>query len=177
MGVRGPVNRKPPNEVCFFGDVAVMSIHRRSGDTIYCQFDTTDYALVKSRRWCVFRGRHTMYVRSTEPRIFMHELITGEKRIDHKDGDGTNNRRSNLRTATLEQNGQNMRKRSDNSSGYKGVDQHQGRWRARIKVLGREVSLGGFDNPIAAAAAYDAAATKHFGEFAKLNFPSKGLSV
>jgi hypothetical protein len=92
-------------------------------------------------------------------------------RIDHRDGDPTNNRLSNLRPASASQNGANA---GAKTSGYKGVWWTAGRWRAGIKVKRKAIHLGYFDTPEAAAQAYDEAALRHFGEFAKLNFPPKG---
>ena len=64
--------------------------------------------------------------------------------IDHINGDGTDNRLSNLREATTETNGQNQSKHVDNRSGFCGVGLHQGKWRARIVVSQTEIDLGYF---------------------------------
>jgi hypothetical protein len=89
--------------------------------------------------------------------------------IDHRDGDGLNNRWLNLRQATDVQNCQNRRVRVDNALGVKGVylDRESGRYRAQIQVAGRKVHLGRFDTPDQAGRAYARAARKHFGEFAR----------
>jgi hypothetical protein len=99
--------------------------------------------------------------------------MTGEwpaQEIDHINGDPSDNRITNLRPATSSQNKTNSRRRSDNNSGYKGVsfDRSRQKWQARISVAGRSARrLGRFDCPVAAHAAYVAAAEKHFGEFAR----------
>ena len=104
----------------------------------------------------------------------MHRVIAGHALVDHINGDGLDNRRSNLRPATVTQNNRNARRRKDNRSGFKGVTrQASGLWRARITVDGLQIRLGTFDAPEDAARAYDAAAIHHFGEFARLNFPTK----
>lgn len=80
--------------------------------------------------------------------------------IDHKDGDPSNNRLDNLRDATPRINAENRRKpRRDNGSGYQGVSWHsqQRKWQARITCNGRARSLGVFETPTAAYAAYIAA--------------------
>lgn len=89
--------------------------------------------------------------------------------VDHINGVRTDNRWCNLRAATRSQNLQNMGRRRDNLSGVKGVgyDRAKRRWRAQIKVDGRNLHVGRFDTKEEAAAAYAAAAEKYFGEFAR----------
>lgn len=101
----------------------------------------------------------------------MHVLITGLTHLDHRNGNGLDNQRANLRPATHGQNAANDRLRADSMSGFKGVSRSGRRWRARIVPGGREIYLGLFDTPEAAARAYDAAALELFGEFARINYP------
>jgi AP2 domain/HNH endonuclease len=93
----------------------------------------------------------------------------GRPMIDHRDGDATNNRWSNLRRASASQNGANRGRSRQNSSGYKGVSlcRRSGRWEAYITKKRRRMHLGTFDTPEAAHDAYVAAARKLFGEFAR----------
>lgn len=111
----------------------------------------------------------------------LHRVIMGRilnkkleryEQVDHKDLNTLNNCRSNLRLATPLQNSHNRGKRKDNRSGYKGVgwrsDKQQ--FQSRIRVNGKLLHLGYFDDPIPAARIYDMAAIKHFGEFASVNF-------
>lgn len=109
----------------------------------------------------------------TRGTLRLHTFLTGWPLVDHVNGDGLDNRHSNLRPATDAQNRQNRRRQANNSSGYKGVDwfKRQGRWRARIKAAGTWYFLGYHDNAEEAARAYDAAALELHGEFARLNFP------
>jgi hypothetical protein len=95
--------------------------------------------------------------------------------VDHRDGNGLNNRRrSNLRVCSHSQNGANQKKHKNNTSGFKGVvlykDNRSRPWCARIKVEGRHIYLGYFATPDEAAKAYDAAAIRLHGEFARTNF-------
>lgn len=94
--------------------------------------------------------------------------------IDHINGNPSDNRLSNLREATPKQNMRNSFKKSKCTSQYLGVSWHKrtSTWRATIWVKGRHTHLGHFQNEKAAALAYDAAAVKHFREFANPNFPS-----
>lgn len=90
--------------------------------------------------------------------------------IDHIDGNRTNNKFENLREVTHTQNMQNRKMSKKNKSGFKGVtwDKSKCRWRAQIKVGGCFVLLGTFKKAELAADAYKAAATEHFGEYARI---------
>jgi hypothetical protein len=107
----------------------------------------------------------------------LHRLIMGfgpsDPRVDHIDGDGLNNRRSNLREATQGQNNANQRPQVGKSSRYKGVSWFKPAkmWRAYIKVGGVISWLGYFHDEKEAAKAYDEAAVEAWGEFARPNFP------
>jgi hypothetical protein len=100
-------------------------------------------------------------------RMLNRPLVRNEQ-VDHIDGDGLNNCRGNLRLANHAQNGWNTEKRQ---GVYKGVRFHKlaNRWDARICVNRKKMYLGLFDTPEDAAIAYNHAAQKHFGEFARFN--------
>lgn len=89
--------------------------------------------------------------------------------IDHVNGNKTDNRLCNLRLASVQQNIQNAKLSSHNRSGYKGVSKRRGKWRAVIKVDGRQRFIGHYDCPIKAARAYDTAAAEYYGEYARTN--------
>jgi len=106
---------------------------------------------------------------------FLHREIMNDPEgffVDHRNGNGLDNRRDNLRLATRSQNSANKRKRKNTSSRFIGVhlDKPSGRWYATIKKNEKRHWIGSFVNEIDAAHAYDAAAIKYHGEFAKLNF-------
>ena len=98
-------------------------------------------------------------------RMIGRKLKKGEV-VDHINHDSLDNRRSNLRVATVQQNAQNMRVRSDNTSGYKGVYKSNEKYIAQIWIDGSHNYLGYFDTPELAHKAYCDAANEHFGEFA-----------
>lgn len=144
--------------------------------------DDEDYDFLIQWKWCALKGTSSYYaVRSrslkegTKKFIFMHRSIMNSPeglQVDHKDHDGLNNQRSNLRNCTRSQNHQN--KRPQGVSKYLGVSKHGDRgWRAKIKYNGRYVELGHYKSEELAARIYDREAKIHFGEFANLNFPNK----
>jgi hypothetical protein len=105
----------------------------------------------------------------------LHQFITDWSYVDHENGNGLDNQRSNLRQSTAAQNSHNRRTRIDSTSGFKGVFKQAGcmskPWRAQIALSGKKKHLGMYATPEEAARAYDAAAAELFGEFARLNFP------
>lgn len=103
-------------------------------------------------------------------RVLDRELLRSEF-VDHIDTNPLNNMRENLRLATRVQNGQNREMQRNNTSGYKGVswDKYNRRWMAQIRANGVSMSLGSFKDPLKAARAYNEAALKYHGEFARLN--------
>jgi hypothetical protein len=105
---------------------------------------------------------------------FLLGLTDPKIAVDHKDHNGLNNKKDNIRP-TADQNQRNQRKGALNTSGYKGVVKSRNKWRAVIRhEKGKRLSLGAFSSKLEAARAYDLAAIKYHGEFANLNFPEGG---
>jgi hypothetical protein len=136
-----------------------------------------DAGLLQKCKWHATRGKaRVVYVARSSNKghshLTLHREILGEaagEHTDHKDHDGTNNRRSNLRPASRSQNLSNGRY-ARGTSGFRGVIAGRtGRWSARVA----NQHVGTFATPEAAARAYDAAAIELFGEFATTNFPGK----
>lgn len=108
--------------------------------------------------------------------IYMHAVVAGTPKgmyTDHIDHNGLHNYPDNLRVATPSQNQMNKGIGKNNTSGFKGVSQHRRKWQAQIQIDGRLEYLGTFPSPALAAVAYDEAATRLFGEYAVLNFPTE----
>jgi hypothetical protein len=101
----------------------------------------------------------------------LNRVLSEYEIVDHKDGDSLNNRRSNLRLATSAQNAQNSSRHFSNKSGYKGVSFDKGRncWRSEIMADRVTHRLGRFHTAEDAAIAYNHAALKFHGEFARFN--------
>ncbi len=138
--------------------------------------DDVDYTRISAYKWCVSNsGKHLYAIRRMGRKgrpIRMQNIILGcEGIVDHINGNGLDNQKANLRPVTKAQNNANKRKRGGTSSQYIGVCWRQSnqRWIAQLKSR----YLGQFDKEVTAAAVYDLAATKYFGEYARRNFPLK----
>lgn len=149
---------------------------------LFVQVDDADFEWLSQWKWQASSGKTNIYAQrgicgeNGKPKtITMHRLILGltDKNVwcDHKDGDGLNNQRENLRQCTRSENNRNHRSRSGLSSRFTGVyfNLKSRKWRANIGFLGGQKYLGSFESEDCAAAAYNFAAKNIFGEFARLN--------
>lgn len=138
------------------------------------RIDDADRAFTDGRKWhAVARPyKRTVYARAkiNGRNVNLHNLLCPDwEEVDHADGDGLNNCRSNLRDGAAFRNNANMRMRSTNTSGYKGVHRAGGAWLATVTLDRKQMRLGTFNSPEEAAYAYDQAAVSLFGEYAKTN--------
>jgi hypothetical protein len=150
--------------------------------------DFEDYAYLQQWKWHVEISRTTKYAvrrarvkESAGSRIFrMHRVILGLstglddcREVDHINGNGLDNRKTNLRVCATEDNRHNRKLDWRNTSGLKGVtwSNEHNKWLSRISVGGERYFLGYFCDKIQAAYAYDIKARELHGEFARLNFP------
>lgn len=145
----------------------------------FAQVDDEDYEKVSKFRWCAEKLGHVFYAKrwvtidGKAVGIRMHRLIVSLERgdsrlVDHKDGNGLNNQKSNLRICTKAQNQFNMRRNSRNTSGYRGVSRGKkpGTWCARIRSSGKYLYLGSYHSKEDAYVAYCKAAKELRGEYA-----------
>ena len=138
--------------------------------------DDDTYLWASKFNWCVnFMSGGYYVIRSVgRTHIRLHREIIGAKKgeiVDHINGNTLDNRKENLRICTHKNNMQNQKTPKNNKSEYKGVYwvKENKNWRARIQVNGKKVSLGCYKNKEDAAKAYNEAAIKYFGEFARIN--------
>lgn len=146
--------------------------------------DAEDYDRVSAFRWHATRNsrNHRWYAarnvreNGNRSKVKMHRFIMdapAHLQVDHRNDDGLDNRRNNLRLATQSQNQRNQRAIGGrNKTGFKGVSQRKNGYIARIHVDNKPRQAGGlWATPEQAARAYDKKAKELHGEFARLNFP------
>ena len=152
---------------------------------LFCTIDAIDLDKVKGIQWYANgHSRETAYAVGHSYRdgkrikIRMHQLIAPSEPghvVDHINGNRMDNRRENLREATSRENSQNRKAERFSVSKFKGVFFAQDKprskpWYAEIRENGRRHFLGCFETEESAAHAYDDAAKKMHGQFARLNF-------
>ena len=142
-----------------------------------------DYAFLTQWKWHFDNGYAVRNSKKSDrfikrKRIHMHRVILSRKLghsdfqyTDHKNQNGLDNRRGNLRPASCLQNQRNSKAQRGRSSKFKGVcwRKDSKKWQAKIKFEGHLKHLGLFTDEIEAAKAYNKAALEYFGEFAHLN--------
>lgn len=163
-------------EIRVEGGVAFIPLSRG----LEAMIDASDVDLVAGVSWHAstkppFYATRLDRIDKTDKRkvTFMHRVIIGAPpgvMVDHANGNGLDNRRSNLRLCSHAQNQRN--RRAANALGIKGVYPNRSKYAARISVNGKAINLGTFSTPGEAAAAYAAAAILHFGEFARHDQPT-----
>lgn len=170
----------------------LVPVFKRVGEIIaFTQVDDEDYEWVVSKGTWRFKFSNTKcpnpipYVvhhtncRGKQVTTVLHRAVVGATRgqiVDHINGDTLDNRRANLRICSSLENTRNARKRGGGTSSiYKGVSwwKNISKWGAYIRVKGKLVILGYFDDEVLAAKAYDKAALETFGRFSRLNFPTQ----
>src|SRR3990167_5442435 len=143
--------------------------------------DDQDFGKVNQFSWYFHKNGYAMaYIgggRKNAKQIKMHRLIMNppsDLKIDHINGNGLDNQKSNLRICTQSNNLMNQKKRIGCSSQYKGACwiKSSRLWESYIRFFHKKIHLGYFEKERYAAMAYDIAAKDLFGDFARLNFPN-----
>lgn len=160
------------------------------GKNHWVLIDETDYELVSRFRLFLSKKGSRLYARCVViigklngkhvyRTVSLHKLIMrppNGMQVDHRNHNGLDCRRSNMRICTNGQNKQNCRSAKNSSSRYKGVCWNKAlqKWHSAIEIILNNkrkcIHLGYYKEEQKAARAYDGAAIKYFGEFACLNF-------
>lgn len=156
----------------------LISVHRVK--RIFAIVDDKDFERVRRFNWYVNQMESTSYAYRFLPSDeggnqktqSLHRFIMNEPagmEIDHRNLNGLDCRKDNLRIATSSQNKMNQRTRRDNSSGRKGVSWQASRkkWAAYIQIDQKRIPLGRFETFDAALIARESAEREHYGEFAR----------
>ena len=141
----------------------------------YTIVDDEDWLFLVGFTWSISNSGYAQ-TRIDGKKQYMHQIVAERvgidcsNEIDHVNRNKLDNRRCNLRAATSSQNSCNSKRHCDNTSGIKGVCWHKSgqKWAARIMVEGKHIHLGLFNTKEAAAFAYQEAAKKYHGEFARI---------
>jgi hypothetical protein len=139
--------------------------------------DDEDFEYLNQWKWQACKKGYVWYAERTTEKSYikkhykMHREIMKPAdgvMIDHVNGDGLDNRKSNLRFCNKSQNYANCRVRSDNSTGYKGVtyDKKNKKFAAKMVVGDVNIWIGRFDTAEMAAKEYNKAAILYHGDFA-----------
>lgn len=165
----------------------LIPVYKEDAIVAYAIVDEDDFGYLSQWRWTLHEkgyARRCSSIFGVEYNRLMHRLVLdvpegSDVQGDHINGNRLDNRRSNLRYATIDQNAQNRFAQQGKLGGvrYKGVYAHQNSktgFSVRIRVDGKTLYLGSFKDQEVAARVYDAAALQHFGPRAKLNFPVDG---
>lgn len=147
----------------------------------YTLVDRELYSTLSKYRWHMWNNFGRFYVyrytggRSNKRKLYLADEVSpippDKYYNDHWNRDTLDNRKENLRPATMGENSCNREKYNNNGSKYKGVEPIGRQWRAKITHNKKFISIGYFATEIEAALAYDKAAIELHGEFASVNFP------
>jgi hypothetical protein len=136
--------------------------------------DDEDYIILKNIRWYLFNNNGKLYAEGMvdSKKVRIHSFIVNPPKgsqVDHKDGNGLNNCKSNLRACTQQQNNFNRKKYKINTTGFKGVYRNHNRFVARINANKKQINLGNYVTAQEAAIAYDEGCILYHGDFALTN--------
>lgn len=159
-----------------------LKVFSKKYGTHIIYYDDSDHELLSRYNWSLHKGDTTLYARanawnkgtkkSFHP--YMHRLLLGvskNEQVDHKDHNGLNNKRDNLRLCSSSENNYNKAPATNNSTGYKGVHYYKKRnnFQVNIMVGKKRIHGGYFEKVEDAAKKYNELALKYHGEFAYLN--------
>ena len=155
------------NNIYIRDGAAVVEMYDMLGiKTSETTIDISDVEAVSKHKWYLGKRGYPSS-RINKKLICLHKFLTGFSQTDHIDGNPLNNTRKNLRPSTQTQNIWNSNVKTGGTSRYKGVylSSRSGKWCVQCK----RKYYGQYEDELDAAIAYNIAATKTFGEYARLN--------
>ena len=161
-----PRTKKDLNEIVIYDDYAEIILYdEHCEEKCRALIDLEDVDNIKMYKW-FFDGR---YVRNSNKQKLHRTIIdvSEEKIIDHINHNTLDNRKSNLRICTQNDNAKNKSKQINNTSGVTGVSWYKKyeKWRVRIQVNNKDILIGYFDDKEEAIKSRKEAEIKYFGEF------------
>ena len=160
---------KDPNEIIIYDNYAEVVLYDiKSNEVARTIIDIENIEKVKKYKWHYSYGYAETRIK--RKRLALHRYILnykGDLQVDHINGNRLDNRKSNLRLATSQQNSMNLAIRIDNTSGVPGVSfhKHRQKWRAYLTFEEQTVSLGYYYTFEEAKEAREEAEEKYFGEY------------
>lgn len=157
-----------------------LSQQGKNAGKYFALVDDQDFDRINKFKWCVVKNSRWIYAGRTikidgkQKTLLLHRFVlncSNDHLVDHRDGDGLNEQRLNLRIATNAENVRNGKKQKNNTSGFKGVSlvKSSGKYEAQIAYKNKTFHLGKYSTPTEAAKIYNQKAIELHGQFAKLN--------
>lgn len=163
-----PRTRFDPNEIVEYEDYAEIVLYNKDCEEIARGLiDLDDIDKVRNSKWYL---KNNGYIIRSRDNLHMHRLIMDcpkDMVVDHINHNRSDNRKSNLRICTHQQNNMNNSLRNDNTSGTTGVWWHKqnNKWQAEIFIKGKKICLGSFNTKEEAIEARKQAEIEYFGEY------------
>ena len=157
-----------PNEIVLYDDYAEVVLYNKDCEEIArTLIDSEDVDKVKQYKWSI---KNNGYAVNNKNRLLLHRFVINcpdDKVVDHINHNPLDNRKSNLRICTQQQNRMNNRKQPNNTSGCAGVSFYKpyNKWRAYIQINSRQIFLGYFNTKEDAIEARKQAELEYFGEY------------
>jgi len=174
-----PIEAKATADI---GIVATVELSKRGKHKgkYFAIVDDEDFDRINQFNWFIGNGYAQRVVEKGNGKrdlFHMHRMVMNTPdgmMTDHINHDTLDNRKSNLRVCTRQQNAFNIKKKKIAASKYKGIsqDRRDNSWNVRIGFNNKRIQVGWFKDEMEAAKAYDQKAKELFGDFAKLNFPT-----
>ena len=154
-----------------------MLIQASNKKYVYFEIDDEDFDKVAKYKWLVDKNGY-IQTKIKSQLVSLHRFLLNLQKgdgkiVDHANGNKLDNRRSNLRLCTKQQNIYNSKPMLNTASKYKGVRKNYNGWTSVITRDGKKINLGYFTSEVEAAEYYDIAAYIVHKEFAYYNFPDK----